>query len=99
MTRSDGQCRIDGLEVLEVEFDFITSLPRLSAKYAYVNSTTGERLGSGHRNQAWSAQTLELLEGLKLSMERDVTAVLFSGENVDDGSGAVEPTSDGVPSL
>lgn len=100
MTPSDQKCRIDAVEVLEADFNFLGPVPRISAKYAYLDSKTGDRLGSGNRNQEWSAETLEKLEELIASMERDIIKTVFSGEStVDGGSGAADPTSDGVPSL
>lgn len=100
MTKSEGKNRIDAVEVLEVSFDFLTPVPRMTAKYAYMDSGSGDRLGFGNRNQAWSAETLSRLEGLVESMERDVVGSVFSGESTEGGvSGPLDPTSDGVPAL
>ena len=100
MTKGEGACRIDAVEVLEVSLDLTSGQPRLSAKYAYADSTSTERLGFGHRNQAWGAETLEAVESLLRSMEEDIAKLVFrAGPPADGGTPANDTTTDGVPSL
>lgn len=101
MTKSDGQCKVDAVEVGELTFVGIGSPTAvLSCKYALANAETGDRFGAGRRNTNWSERTMSLLQGLLESMERDILADLF--ERGATSGGVVEellPTTDDIPSL
>lgn len=102
MTRTDGKCKVDAIEVGELSYIGIgspTSL--LSCKYAFANAETGQRFGAGNRNTDWSERTLGLLQSLLESMEQDILRDVF-----DEGvttSGGIEselvPPADGIPTL
>lgn len=81
MIQSDGKCRIDAIALGECAITLLGASPVLTAKFAFLNAESGERLGSGNRNQNWSEETLEALEGLVRSMERDLRDSLFSGSS------------------
>jgi hypothetical protein len=67
-----GNARFDGLALGEGTFNFTgTGGPALSAKAAFVNSTTGETHGWTH-NAMWSPATLEKLKELRALMEVDL---------------------------
>jgi len=99
VTKASGPCRIDGVEVLEVTADYTTAVPRISAKYAYTESASGERMGFGNRNQAWAAETLEAMETLLRCMERDIIGTVFREGTTDGGTSAQDTPTDGVPAL
>lgn len=100
MTRTDNPCRIDGVDLLEASFNFLTPQARLEGKFAYIDSKGETSVGYGNRPGGWSAETMELLELLKKSMEQDMLRTLFSGESTE-GSGdeSHSTTGDGVPEL
>lgn len=99
MTKASGPCRADGVEVLEVTADYTTAVPRISAKYAYTESSSGERMGFGHRNQAWGSETLEAMEVLLRCMERDIVKTVFREGTTGGGGSASDTPTDGVPAL
>jgi hypothetical protein len=101
VTKSDGRCKIDAVEVGELEFKALGPQPPvLSVRYAYANSQTGDRYGSSNRNQGWSEKTLNLLSALVESVELDVVRSLFNNSaTISSGDvGGSDPT-DSIPSL
>jgi hypothetical protein len=101
MTRAEGTIKIDGVEVGELKFDSIHSpTPVLSVTYAFTNSKTGDRYGSGHRNVGWSPKTLEALSALVAAIETDVCTDLFEESATISGVAQAPPDPiDGIPSL
>jgi hypothetical protein len=104
VTRSPGQCAIDGVEIGDVSISILdprqtaVAGPMLAAKYALVSTASGTRFGAGNRNQ-WSDATMEKLSELLLSMEQDVCRDLFEGHPTDGVSAQVGDPEDGVPGL
>jgi hypothetical protein len=101
VTKSDGKCKIDGVEVGELTFVGIGSpTPVLSVKYAYVFAETGDRMGYSNRNLGWSERTLSLLNDLLLSVEEDVAREVFDLSTTTGGVlASTDPTTDSIPSL
>lgn len=99
-TQADGQCKINGVQVAElsVQIDVASSSAMLYAKYALLNTTEGDRFGSGNKNVGWSEETqMQLLKLLKC-MEQDICQDLFSGGATTDSSVTTgDGTIDGVP--
>lgn len=100
MTKGDGDCQINGVEVGEINVDFFQPTTSVSAKYAFVNVGTGQRLGSSYRT-VWSPAVLQKLEELRVLMEQEVCKNLFSGGSTSGGGPTREtpPDDDGVPAL
>jgi hypothetical protein len=101
VTKSEGRCKIDAVEVGELDFKGLGPQPPvLSVRYAYANSRTGDRFGSSNRNQGWSEKTLGLLSQLVESIEQDVARDLFNDSaTISSGDvGGFSPT-DSIPSL
>lgn len=100
MVKSDGKCKIDGVEIGDVRLHMFGTSPTLYAKYAFSNTNSGSRFGSGRRTQNWSESTWAKVRELLQSMEQDIVSELFEGEAT---TGSVEekapPTTDDVPSL
>lgn len=83
MIKSDGKCKIDGVELGELTYTVLGApTPVLSVKYAYVSSATGGRYGHGHMNTIWSETTMARLAELVASVEADVAAQVFDGGSV-----------------
>jgi hypothetical protein len=101
MTRADGQCRVDAVEVGELTYVGIGSPTAvLSCKYALSNATSGDRYGAGNRNTNWSERTLSLLQSLLDSMERDIVHDVFhEGATIGGVEDELSSTTEGVPSL
>jgi hypothetical protein len=98
-TKSTGASRIDAIAVGDVVIDVFAG-PTVNAKFAYVDSRTGERMGSNHRNTGWSPKTIEALMVFIASLERDVCEAVFEeGATTVGGELLVEPQDDGIPSL
>ncbi len=100
MTPSAGKCRINAVELGEVEMNFLRADPVLISRYAFADAASGTRFGMGNKNQGWSPETMAALEALKASMEADIVGALF--EETATSPSAVAPladTSDGVPGL
>jgi hypothetical protein len=100
VTKAEGQCKIDSVEVGELTFVQLGSpTPVLSVKYAYSNSESGDRFGFGNRNTGWSEETLQALARLVELVERDVCSDVFH-EGATTGSVlAPYDTTGGIPSL
>ena len=99
MVKSGSTCKIDGVMVGEVELNLLGHTAVMNAKYALVNSNTGDRMGLGHRN-VWSEATVLKVKEMIESMEKDICKDIFTG-GATIGS-VVEPiddTTDGVPGL
>lgn len=99
MTKSDGKCRINAIEVGEVSVNALGLTPAMVVKYALTESETGTRFGAGHMNQ-WSEKTISLLSELLTSIEADVAKDLFGDSGTT--SSVLAPAPDpmaGVPSL
>jgi hypothetical protein len=102
LAKADGSPKFDGVAFGEAEVKVIGfPAPVISAKFALVNSESGRRFGSIHKNNGWSEQTFKLFEELAASMEVDAASDLFDGvTSTTSGGVTVEPdTSDGVPGL
>lgn len=100
MKQTDGKCRIDAVELGEVELNLLHAAPVLVARYAFANAVSGTRYGMGNKNQGWSEETLTKLAELQASMETDIVNSLFEGEVDPTERVSVEATtSDGVPGL
>jgi hypothetical protein len=101
VTRADGKSHINAVEVGELVFHGIGSPTQtLSVKYAYSNAETGDRYGFGTRNTGWSERTLELLDSLLSSVERDVCSAVFEeGPTTSSGADVTATTLDGVSEL
>lgn len=97
MIRSDGKCKINGLGVGEVTISLLGPLPVLSAKYVFINTESGDRFGAGNRNQNWSKETLDHLEALVHSMERDLRGDVFEAEATTGGVVEDDNTQGDVP--
>jgi hypothetical protein len=94
MLKGEGLIRIDGLAVGEVSVNLLSPDIHMAVKYAFVNSLTAERFGSGNRNTDWSSETIQKLAELIQAIEQDLVRTMFSG-----GAPAVEeapPTTDSV---
>jgi hypothetical protein len=101
VTKSDGRCKIDAVEVGELEFKALGPQPPvLSVRYAYANAQTGDRYGSSNRNQGWSERTLKILSSLVESVEADVARDLFNDSaTISSGVALDVTTTDSIPSL
>lgn len=67
-----GSAKFDGMAVGEGTFNFIrTGGPTLTAKAAFIHTTTGETHG-WTENTVWSAATLQKLKELQSMMEVDL---------------------------
>jgi hypothetical protein len=100
VTKSDGMCRIDAVEVGELSFVQIgTPTPTLSVKYAYANAESGERFGYGNRNSGWSEETLAALGHLLELVERDVCHPVFHEGTTTGTLTETTDTTGGIPSL
>jgi hypothetical protein len=102
MIKANGSCRIDGVEVGELSYISIgLPSPVLAVKYAYVNSTSGSRLGHGTRNTEWSETTQQRLQSLLQSIEQDIATAVFEQGTTTAGSIEEElgPLPVGVTSL
>lgn len=101
MTKADGRCKIDAVEVGELEFKALGPHPPvLDVKYAYANAATGDRYGSARRNQNWSERTLKILSSLVESIEADVASTVFEDSaTIRSVEGLDSPTTDSIPSL
>ncbi len=91
MVKGEGSVRIDGVAVGEITINLLSPTVHLAARYAFTNSLTAERFGSGNRNSNWSSTTLEKLGELVESMEKDLCQEMFTG-----GVTATEGPTDGV---
>lgn len=100
MTKSDGQCKIDGVTLGEFQVNLLGHASAITAKYALCNIETEERFGSGSRNTNWSADTMEKLRALIASMEQDICRDVFAGgATIGSVEEVVEYATDGVPGL
>lgn len=99
-TPSNGTCRIDGVEVVEVTLQTRGSMPGAGvvATFALVNVESGERFGKGTFN-TWSDETTEKLNVALKSMEADILSLVFNQTTT--GSAAPEQNQlvDAVPGL
>jgi hypothetical protein len=99
MTRSDGKCRVDGVEVGEVRIHMFGT-PSLFGKYALTESGSGSRFGAGRRNQQWSEATWTKAKDLIESMERDIAKDVFEESSTTDSMHDAPATIvDEIPSL
>lgn len=102
MTKSDQLARIDGVDVGEISVNLLGPTPSINVKYAYVNSTTGEKFGAGTRLQ-WSDTTLAKLVELISAMEKDICVHVFGDAIVQTDVTTRLPTEvpqdDEIPSL
>ncbi|SRR5258708_6212665 len=76
--KSDSKCKIDEVQVGEIHADMFSPPGVLTCKYAYVESKTTRRMGSGNFNQ-WSDETLNKFKELIELMERDISYSVFEG--------------------
>lgn len=105
MMTSTSPSKIDSIEIGEIRVDFFVDKAitpgggTMSAKYAFLYSPEGLRMGSGNRN-IWSEGTLQKLQELVKMMEADICHDVF-GDSHTAGSVAqsTDDTSDSVPSL
>lgn len=76
-----GVPAFNAVTVLQIEaVDYRAGSPALVAHAAFINTTNGKTYGSTTcRN--WSKQTLDLLEQLRASLEKDVASVVFQPED------------------
>jgi hypothetical protein len=97
LIKAPGKCRLDQVQVVEGSFNVFGPAPVLTAKYALSSSDSEVRLGPGTRNQGWSPETMQRLQALVESMERDICSEAFEDTTnscvTEDDLG----TSDGVP--
>ena len=104
MIKSDGACRINGVELGEFQVAFFApsglgmTTPALAAKYALVNVEAGQRMGAGNRN-VWSAETMSKLSELVASMEKDICTDVFGEATTSSVVEDEDYHSDGVPGL
>jgi hypothetical protein len=100
VTKAEGQIRIDSIAVGEASINLLGPNINLAAKYALCNISTGEKFGSGNRNQNWSDETLTKLAELVECIEKDIIQDVFV--NATTVSGRVEQSNyaeDGIPGL
>lgn len=100
MTKAEGQCKIDAVEVGELSYMQIGSpTPILTVKYAYSNAETGDRFGFGHSNSGWSEETLQALARLAELVERDICGAVFREGATTGTVLALPDATGGIPSL
>lgn len=92
--KSDLKCKIDGVAIGEINAELLTPPGSLNCKYAYLNSATEARMGSGHFNQ-WSEPTIAKFAELLELMERDIIAAMFEPDGGNPYPSA--PTMDSAP--
>jgi hypothetical protein len=94
-----GPCQINAVSVGEISIDLFAPSPVLNVKFAYINTTTGYRVGSGQRSN-WSEETLKSLHALVESMERDIAQAVGDVDTTTPSATRLESaTTDDVPSL
>jgi hypothetical protein len=107
MTKFEGQCFIDSIELVELIIDPVGSSPKLLAKkvvakYALANKETGVLFGSGTFFE-WSDTVKEKINELMKLMEADIGVRIFKTIEKETPSSSVEyddhPLEDDVPGL
>jgi len=89
-----GTAKIDGIALGEGTFSFLSPDSKLTAKAAFVSSTSGHTHGWTSAQGGWSKETLLKLKELRESMERDIAALHLS-DVIEDAPGLpVSPTPD-----
>jgi len=73
-----GTAKIDGIALGEGTFSFLSPDSKLTAKAAFVSSTSGHTHGWTSAQGGWSKETLLKLKELRESMERDIAALHLS---------------------
>jgi len=73
-----GTAKIDGIALGEGTFSFLSPDSKLTAKAAFISSTSGHTHGWTSAQGGWSKETLLKLKELRESMERDLAALHLS---------------------
>jgi hypothetical protein len=91
--------KIDSVFVGEIAANLLGA-NRLEATYGFMNSSTGDRMGSGHCS-LWSEETMKKLLELVDAMEKDLCQNLFDdpGHTTASGDASTDTTSGEIPSL
>ena len=76
MKKIDGQLKADSVEVVEVEIKVFPLNSAVAAKYAFSESKTGLRFGSGNASSIWSDSTMTKLSELIASLEADIAGAI-----------------------
>jgi hypothetical protein len=97
--KSNGKCRIDGVEVGEISADLMLPVKSISVKFAYKDSVNGRNCGFGFQN-VWGEETLNKFRSFIEAAEADIIATMFEGGEVISNSSPVEEIpEEGVDSL
>lgn len=95
-----GSTKIDGIALGDGTFSFLSADSRLTAKAAFVSSTTGHTHGWTNMSGGWSKETLLKLQELRTSMERDLAGLHLTEVSTEQRPGLALPTApdDAAPS-
>jgi hypothetical protein len=67
----------NGIALGEISVSFIENPPKINAKAAFINTSTGQTHGWTLCHQ-WSAETVAKLKELRALMERDISVLHFA---------------------
>lgn len=77
MTKAEGSCKINGIEVGEVSLSMFGPSPLLAVKYALTDITSGTRLGAGNKNTNWNEKVMNKLREFLSAVEEDICSDVF----------------------
>ena len=97
MTKSECKCKVDSVTIGELVVNMLGPTPTVVIKYALANAESGEKFGAGLRAQGWSDDSLQILQTLIASLERDICSGLFEGDTSGSVLSNVADTMDSVP--